>query len=303
MNMNNRKRFERIILVLGCGFLVVVSLITFREQIPTISSTKIYDKEYINVLRKIGHLIPQNETLTTTANYPQVAYFTDHKVKVPWMADSEKSLVQFMWKINSSYLIISEDPPTIKPDYAPLLIQIVEKPFEKVFDYYYNYISKVKPDNPTIQPYYSYGGGSKQKPFEKLFEKIIDYNTEEGSILHLYRLRSNITNDNLSSIVIDSRRPILFVSFPVNGTNLEPKSDVLHLNITGTAKDAETKIKKVEISVNGSVFHLAKPRAPDDWSTWSFSYIITSEGSNKIVARATDNADNKRWFPVYLTIR
>lgn len=304
MSLNNRKRVGRAIVVLSCSFLVVVSLITVYEQIPTISkSTKIYDKEYINVLRNVGNRIPQNETLTSTENYPQVTYFTDHKVKVPWRADSEKSLVQFMWKINSSYLLVAEDPSALKPENVPSLIQLVEKPFERVFDYYYDYIAAFKPDNTTVQPYYSYGGsGGKQEPFEKLFEKISDYNTE-GSILHLYHLRSNITDDNLSSIVTDSMRPILFISFPINGTIMELKSHELRLNITGTAMDAESKIKKVEISINGFDFQLAKPRASDDWSTWSFSDIITSEGIKRIVARATDNADNKRWFPVYLTIK
>jgi hypothetical protein len=296
MNLNKRKRASKILIVLSCSLLVVITLITFYEQIPTIlKSTKIYDKEYVSELRNVENFIPQNETLASSENYPQVAYFTDHKVKVPWMS-SEKSLIQFMWKINSSYLLVPEDNLAPKPDNTPLLIQLAEKPFEKIFDYYYDYISDPKPKKTILEL-----KKGQEKPFEKLFERVYDFETD-NSTLHLYRLRSDITRDNLSTMT-DNTKPILFVSFPVNGTIIESKFDVLRLNITGTAIDKESKIKKVEISVNGLVFQLAKPRAPDDWSTWSFSHIITSEGTKRVLVRATDNADNKEWFSVYITIK
>lgn len=282
-------RIRRIITVLACALLVVITLVTFQEQIPTISqTTKIYDREYISTLKKIEGLIPPNETLATSENYPQVSYFTHHKVKVPWV-DNERSLVEFMWKFNCSYLLVPEDISEPKPDNTPLLIKLAEKPFEKVFEpKHYNTPLKLHKI-------------SKNTLFGMLFEKINDYNTE-GSILHLYRLRTNITSDNLS-IVTDGTKPIVFVSFPANGTIIEKESDVLRLNVTGTAIDEDSKIKQVEISVEGLVFQLANPSAPDDWSTWSFSYIVSSEGTKRILVRATDDADNKRWFPVYITIK
>jgi hypothetical protein len=309
MTMNNPKsRARRIVTVVGCALLIVISLVTFQQQIPTISErTRIYDKEYINALRYIGDIIPQNETLAATENYPQTTYFTDHKVKVPWVY-SERSLVEFMWKINASYLVIPEH--VRKPDNTPLLIQLVEKPFEMIFDYFDEYISQLEPDNTS--PFYTSESkpdntpleldeGVRTKLFEKLFEKILDYNTE-GSILHLYRIRSNITPDNLG-VITDNTRPMLFVSVPVNGTIVESRFGVLRLNVTGTAIDADSNIKKVEISVDGLPWQLANPRAPDDWSTWSFSDIVTSQGTKRIGVKATDNADNKRWLNVYVTIR
>jgi hypothetical protein len=299
MNPNNREtKTTRIIIVLSCSILVFVSLITFQAQIPTISkTTKIYDKGYISALKNVGNLIPQNETLITSENYPQVTYFTDQKVKVPWRADSERSLVQYMLKINSSNLLVPDETSPSEPDTTPLFIQLVEKPFEKIFDYYYDYISLPKTNNIMLK----LDKVSKEKPFERLFEKISEHNTE-GSILHLYRLRSNITLDNLGNVVTDSTRPILFVLSPVNGTIIKSKSDVFRLNITGITMDEESKVKNVEISVNDSVFHPAKPRAPNDWSTWSFSYNITSEGIKRILTKAMDNADNTRWVRVNITI-
>jgi hypothetical protein len=301
------------IVIISCGLLIVISIITFLQQIPTIAhTTKIYDKEYANALRYIGDIIPQNGngTLATTENYPQTTYFTGHKVKVPWV-NSEKSLVEFMWKVNSSYLLVPEDISEPPPDNTPLLIQMAEKPFEKFYDFYAEYISVPKPDNtpPLLNT-------SVPKPdntpldihksingeiFEKLFEKILDYNTQ-GSVLHLYHLRSNITSDNLI-LVTDKTRPMLSVSVPINGTIMESEFDVVRVNITGSAKDTDSNIKNVEISIDGRPFEFANPRAPDDWSTWSFSDYVGGQGAKKIMMRATDNADNRIWAPVYITIK
>jgi hypothetical protein len=311
MSENDRKISRtRAIAAISCGLLIAISLITFQQQIPTIAqTTKIYDKEYIGALKHVVGIIPQNETLATTENYPQVAYFTDHKVKVPSVR-SERALVQFMWKVNSSYLLVSEDTSEPKPDNTPLLIQMAEKPFEIVSDSYREYISKLKSDNSPLL------NTSEPKPdntplnleksikgdlFGKLFEKILDYNTKED-ILHLYHLRSNITRDNLS-IVTDQTRPMLSISLPINGTIMQSNLGIVRLNVIGTAEDVDSNIKKVEVSINGLPFQLTNPRAPGDWSTWSFSGILTSEGTKRIVVRATDSADNRVRLPVYVTIK
>jgi hypothetical protein len=311
MSLNYPKsRGRRVGAVIGCGLLIVISLITFQQQIPTIAqTTKIYDREYIGALKHIADIIPQNETVATTENYPQVMYFTDDKVKVPWV-NSERSLVEFMWKTNGSYLLVPEDKFEPKPDSTPLLIQLAEMPFEKIFDYFDVYVSKLKSQNTPLfnisEPKQdntplNLQESIKEELFGKLFEKILDYDTE-GSILHLYHLRSNITRDNLS-IVTDRTKPTLFVSLPINGTIVESKFHFLRLNVTGTAIDADSNINKIEISVDNLPFQLATPGAPNDWSTWSFSDIVTSDDTKRIMVRATDNADNKRWLPVYITIK
>lgn len=312
MSINNRKiRSGMIIAVVSCSLLIVVSVITALQQIPAMSqSRRTYDQEYIAALRYVANFIPQNETLAATEIYPQVTYFTDHKVKVPWVS-SERALVQFMWKNNSTYLLVPEYTSAPRPDNTPLLIQLAEKPFEKISDFYAKYISVPRPNNTALlntsseaQPdstLLNIRKSVKGDIFQKLFEKILDYPTE-NSLLHLYHLRSNITRDNLS-IVTDDISPMLSVSFPVNGTILESESfGVLRTNVTGSATDADSKIKKVEISIGGSPFRLTNPGAPDDWSTWSFSDIVTV-GTKRILVRATDNADNEMSVPLHITIK
>jgi hypothetical protein len=83
---------------------------------------------------------------------------------------------------------------------------------------------------------------------------------------------------------------------------MKSELDVLPVNVTGSADDVDSNIKKVEISIGGSPFQLATPRAPDDWSTWSFSDFVT-EGTKRIMVRATDNADKRVWVPVFITIK
>lgn len=315
MSISNRKiRGGRIIAVVSCSLLIVVSIITTLQQIPAMSQNRrTYDEGYVVALRHISNVIPQNETLAASEIYPQVTYFTDHKVKVPWVK-SERALVQFMWKNNSTYLLVPEYTSAPKPDNTPLLIQVAEKPFEKISDFYTKYISVPKPEpEPDTTPLLNTSSvpqpddnsrldmrkSVKGDVFQRLFEKILDYPTE-NSLLHLYHLRSNITRDNLI-MVTDNIRPMLSVSFPVNGTVMESEFGVLRINVTGSATDADSKIKEVEVSIDGSPFQLTNPVAPDDWSTWSFSDIVT-EGTKRILVRATDNADNRMWVPVHITI-
>jgi hypothetical protein len=323
MSANSRKKTiqTRTILIIACGLLIIISLITFLQQVPALSereSGRAFDQEYIDALRHIGDILPQNETLAASEIYPQATYFTDHKVKTPWVR-SEKALVQFMWKNNCSYLLVPQYTFDPRPDNTPLLVQWAKKPFVELSDFYAKYISVSRPQNTNLlnnisDPRPDDNDDSNNDTdtrlnirkiihkdlFNELFYKVLDYPTED-SIIHLYKLRSNITRDNLS-VVTDKTRPMLSVSLPLNGTIMESEFGVLRVNVTGSAIDADTDIKGVEISIDGSRYQLANPRTPDDWSTWSYSDIVT-EGTNRILVRATDNADNRNWAPVYVTVR
>lgn len=311
--MNNQKRKgRRIIAAVSCGLLIVISVITFQQQIflsdvigyPGNDDNKIYDKEWIGTLKRVVDVIPQNETLASIGSIPQVTYFSDRKVISPWV-QSERSLVEAMWKNNCSYLLIS----TVilpKPSNTPLIIEMAEKPFEKISDYYDEYISKLKShDTPLLNTSDPEPENTrlslKSIAEEKAFEKISDYNST-SSTFELYHLRSNITRDNVG-IVTDRTKPMLSISLPTNGTIMESEFFDLYVNVTGTAIDPDSDIKKVEVSISGLPFKLATPRAPDDWSTWSFSDIVSSERTKRIVAKATNNADLETSFPIYITFK
>jgi hypothetical protein len=88
-------------------------------HIPSLSATKfifannkaLYDGSYIAALKKMSHLIPNNETLLTTAEAPQTGYFSGyHDVFAtgPNELNSTKLMLDFMIQRNITYLVAPE---------------------------------------------------------------------------------------------------------------------------------------------------------------------------------------------------
>jgi peptidoglycan/xylan/chitin deacetylase (PgdA/CDA1 family) len=273
VSIDHQKSRATKIAVITCVFLIFHSIIIFQQQALTVSKTRIYDKEYANELRDIARIIPQGECIAAPVNVPQVSYFTDHEVmrinagfRVP-VENFGLATIEFMQKNNCSYLII--------PDDAPFASQ----------------------HPPALYP------KAKVQTLDKLLEKIGDYKTE-NTIIHVYRLSSSITADNIH-IVTDFKFPKLYVESPVNGTTIElSKSNVTSvINVTGTAVDADSKIKKVETYMDRSSFKPANLTPYGDSYKWSTSFNASSEGTKRIVVRAMDNADHTTYQHVYVTIK
>jgi hypothetical protein len=191
-----------------------------------------------------------------------------------------------MRKVNSSYLLLLYHKPQPRNDNIPLLVKIAENPIGKASNY----------DNSSL----SLCQLSKGKVFKELFKKIYE-NKTRGTLLNLYRLDSDLNWDRIN-LITDDIKPMVYVNFPSNRSTIESKSSTFLLNITGTAKDTDSKMKNVEVSYDGLVFQLANPKLPD-WSSWSYSTFVTSEGTKKIIVKATDRADNITFYPIYITVK
>lgn len=229
------------------------------------NNTKIYDKDFVPVLREIGNDVPEGSSIITSANGPQLAYFSGHEIRIPRGVDSLGSLVEYMWRHNSSYLVAFEG----------------------------------KSSEDDLQPLFTRSGIAKY--LTRSFEEIADY-TSESQTIYLFHLRSNITEDNIITTT-DIIRPVVSITSPANGTALNAKSDrgLFWINVTGTSADADSKIKMVEVFIEDFPYKPVNPTSEGDWSTWSFSDLVTSGGEKLIVARATDNAGNMQWFPINVT--
>ncbi|HZB80178.1 MAG TPA: hypothetical protein VE264_02760 [Nitrososphaera sp.] len=247
--------------------LLVLSILTFPQQTPMVAynNTKIYDKDFVTVLREIGSDVPEGASIITSANGPQLAYFSEHEIKIPRGVDSLRSLVEYMQKHNSNYLVAFE--------------------------------GKSSEDN--LQPLFTRSGIAKF--LTRSFEEIANY-TSESQKIHLFHLRSNITQDNIITTT-DITRPLVSITSPLNDTIIEARSNhvIFRINVTGTSYDADSKIKMVEVFMEDFPYKPANPKSENDWSIWSFSDFVTSEGEKLIVARATDNAGNMQWFPINVT--
>ncbi len=99
----------------------------------------------------------------------------------------------------------------------------------------------------------------------------------------------------------DTSAPIVAITSPSNGATIEVKSGD-KLTIRGTASDAGSGIKAVDIRLVDNAYVPATPKAPGDWSTWSAAFSITP-GDHRFIARATDNAGNQEWANLDIIVR
>ena len=105
----------------------------------------------------------------------------------------------------------------------------------------------------------------------------------------------------------DTIAPTVAVSSPANGATISGPSTGVTINVTGTASDNSggSGIQKVEVQVgSANQFKLATPTGPGgsgDWSTWSASDTVTTQGNHAVTARATDNAGNTKDSTVTVT--
>jgi len=265
MSTNNRKSLGKMIAVAMSSLVIVATIAISQQRVPAVSeNTRIYDKGLVDVLREIEGEIPEDEPVVVSTNGPHVVYFSGREVEVPRGVVTLRELVEYMWKKNSTYLLTFENKAP-EPELRRLL--------------------------------------NKDSRFlDNAFDKISSHSAVSGKV-DLYHLQSNVTYDNID-IVADIRRPELSIEFPANHTTIEANSkQPILINATGTAFDADSEIKEVEVRIlNETSYKLATPSAPGNWSTWSFSDFIDSEGTKRIVARATDNAGYKNWIDINVTV-
>jgi len=86
----------------------------------------------------------------------------------------------------------------------------------------------------------------------------------------------------------DTTAPAVNVTSPANGATLSTGT----VGVAGTASDA-SGIQRVEVSLDGGAYATATPASSTSWSSWTAQVSVTSAGSHKITARATDTAGNQ----------
>jgi Domain of unknown function (DUF1929)/Bacterial Ig domain len=106
----------------------------------------------------------------------------------------------------------------------------------------------------------------------------------------------------------DTTAPTAAITSPADSETISGPSTGVAVNVAGTASDNSdgSGIQKVEVQVgSANAFKLATPTGPggsSDWSTWSASDTVTTEGSHTVTARATDNAGNTNDATINVTV-
>jgi hypothetical protein len=94
----------------------------------------------------------------------------------------------------------------------------------------------------------------------------------------------------------DKTPPTITISSPADGASIEGPDSRVPVNITGTTIDEAggSGVQEVYVQVGSeNKFEVATPNSIDNWSSWSFSGIITTQGEHTITAMAVDKGGNK----------
>jgi hypothetical protein len=144
-----------------------------------------------------------------------------------------------------------------------------------------------KSDEPKLKSLFSSEG---LKSLEGDFERLATYKTSYYKI-HLYQLASS------QSIKITSPSDGEVLTGPQTGVPLNVRGLTLSSSFSNNM-NSTAKITKVEVLIdNVYPYRLAvsDSKGPNDWSTWSYRAVVTSEGIHKITVRSTDSSGNQHW--------
>jgi hypothetical protein len=107
-----------------------------------------------------------------------------------------------------------------------------------------------------------------------------------------------------TSFAVDDTKPSLTVSVPAEGTTVTGSiNSGASLHVYGEAFDIFTGVKSIEVRTDLSAYSQAIPKAPGDWSSWSYDVTFPTSGLHQLIVRATDNANNVRWQVTSITVQ
>ncbi|MEO9363717.1 MAG: discoidin domain-containing protein [Nitrososphaera sp.] len=102
----------------------------------------------------------------------------------------------------------------------------------------------------------------------------------------------------------DTIKPFIAIDQPADKGEIvaaSSSSTTATITVKGRASDTGSGIKRVEVGTESSAYQPATPKAPGDWSTWTYTRTL-SIGNHDIAARATDNAGNQQVFSITVKV-
>lgn len=105
----------------------------------------------------------------------------------------------------------------------------------------------------------------------------------------------NVSVSYSKSITLDATPPIAAITSPANGATLTNTA----CTVSGTASDATSGLKKVELSTDGGT----------TWSllagttSWTYNWTVPAAGAFSIACKATDNAGNEKTVTASVTAK
>ncbi|WP_292643107.1 discoidin domain-containing protein [Nitrososphaera sp.] len=100
---------------------------------------------------------------------------------------------------------------------------------------------------------------------------------------------------------IDTTVPAVSITSPSSGSSVAGPSSGVTVNITGTSSDSGSGVRFVEVRTQNTSYQPAIPKDAGDWSTWKHTRVLPP-GTHTLIARATDNAGNERWYTTKVVV-
>ena len=269
---------------------LIVSIISFQQQIQGKYSRLDIDKGFIPAMKDISSILPDDSVLVVSTMGPYVTYFTGHLTKVPWGVSSEDSLIKYMTKGHYDYLLVFEgrsDVAKLKSLFSSEGLKSLEDNFQKKASYSADF-SKI----------YLYQLNPQQSTQITREELLGYWDFENDTVKDASIYANDGTINGASNVDGKIGKALLF-----NGTSdyiSVPDNDMLDFG----ALDSFTVVAWVETNNNGSteyaVSKLAGPLSSNaGWalrklSTDLFTFSI-SDGKNEVSSSSNLALNDGNW--------
>jgi hypothetical protein len=101
---------------------------------------------------------------------------------------------------------------------------------------------------------------------------------------------------------IDSAAPTITVTSPTSGATISGPSSGVPVIVNGSTFDDVSGVKSILVRVDSGAYKAVTPVAPGDFSSWTVTHTIATEGSHNLVVRAEDNLGKVRFLNIPINI-
>lgn len=119
--VNTIKNF-RINFILIAIVILIFGLSTYYSENKILNSpdSLLYDKTFTIMMQNISQVVPHNDTIVISIDFPEISFFTGVRTFSPSKIDSQESLVNYMGNHSYNYLLVFPNQPTVFEKLQPL---------------------------------------------------------------------------------------------------------------------------------------------------------------------------------------
>lgn len=127
--------------------------------------------------------------------------------------------------------------------------------------------------------------------------------SDGGAATHSIRTPSSDTvyTATYAKVTGDTTQPSVKITSPADGARVQGPASGVQVRVTGTAFDIGG-VDRVQVRLDVGTYATATPGEPGDYSTWSITRSISTQGVHTITAKAIDKAGNISWHRISINV-